>query len=113
MLTERSVNYNDPNEIERLNRMTMMLKSSKKYKRLSVESANHKWENELDESPVGDHENSEYLSGNTEYISGGSTISNRRVRFLESVEVISCPLESKPTLLEKLAKASKKIKNMF
>jgi hypothetical protein len=115
MLTGSSIDYNDPTEIERLNRMTKMLKSSKKYRRLSVESANHKWANELDEWSVGDHENSEFLSQDSKCISRSSTISSERqskVRFSDSVEVIYCQLQSNPTLLEKLAKAVKKMKNL-
>jgi hypothetical protein len=112
MLVGSSIDYNDPTEIERLNRMTMMLKSSKKYKRLSVESANHKWAIEFDER---DHENSEFLSQDSKCISRSSTISSERqskVRFSDSVEVIYCQLQSNPTLLEKLAKAVKKMKNL-
>ena len=43
MLSERSVDLNDAIEIERLNRMTAMLRNSKKYKRSLLREVNHSW----------------------------------------------------------------------
>jgi hypothetical protein len=113
MLTGRDIDSSDQAEMERLNRMIMMLKSSKKYRRLSVESANNKWANER---PVVDHENSVFLSGNSEYISGDSKLSSksqRTVRFSDSVKVIEYAEDSNFTLLEKLAKAARRMSNVF
>ena len=98
MLAGKHLDPSDAEEVERLNRMMFMLKASKKYKRLSIQSANQKWESSSD-SDLSD--------------SAPQLQRHRRVRFSDSVEVIDCPPHSKPTLLEKLANASRKIKNIF
>lgn len=104
MLAGRKMNMNDPTELETINRLMAMLRASKKYKRLSVESANHRWESSIDDFKV-EIDPSEYSSGNSER--------TRRVRFSDSVDVISMPQVSKPSILDKLKNASRKIKNLF
>lgn len=110
LLAERNVDPNDPAELERLSKIVMLLKTSKKYRRMLVESANLKWESSMD-SMNSMNSDSDHESSSDSSIKGKR--SRPRVRFSDSHEVITIAPVIKTSMFEQLKSASKKFKNLF
>ena len=98
MLSLRSIDDTDPNEVERINRMASMLRNSKRYKRLSIDAINRQWDTFMDDSselPVA------------------VLHTQRRVTFSDTAQIIASPTLTKPSFFHQLKSQFHKIKRIL
>ena len=103
MLTNRSTSKDDIDpdaENERRKRLGILLRNSKKYKRLAVQLANDKWSginSDIDSSSSSDLNTSQIFRNNAK----------SRVNFSESVEII--PMDDQKKMAESVMETIKKL----
>jgi hypothetical protein len=102
MLASRPKSFEDlshSDELERQNRMTQMLRSSKKYKKIATESANRRWQSSIDQIDNNDliFNNDETATSLTSEATSSTAASDtfsdtvkrhKRVTFADTIDII-------------------------
>lgn len=106
MLSERYSDLNDPMEQERIYRMMGILKASKKYRRLSAESANLKWTSQSLDSL-------DMKTDDSSIRNSKETLTKRRLNVSFSENIVYIPPVESPTMMDRIKSRCRKLANLF